>query len=84
MHAYAGRYGYPDNVLVFPAVDGATPKTYRIPGTGQALRVATIRLDGDLRRDRSRLDADIRAAITGEASLDGQSAPLDVLHSSEG
>ncbi len=68
MHAYAGRYGYPDNVLVFPAVAGATPKRYRIPGTEQALRVATIRLDGDLRRDRSRLDADVLAAVQGGVS----------------
>jgi 5-methylcytosine-specific restriction enzyme subunit McrC len=49
--AYATRFGYADNVILYPYVEGSQPQSFRIPDTDSRIRIETIRLDRDLRRD---------------------------------
>jgi len=65
LYAYAHRYGCPDNVLLFPKVDGVTPKTYRIPDTSpeKQLRIAFVDMNRDLRKNKDRLIDDLRTIL---------------------
>ena len=72
LYAYANRYECPDNVLLYPKVPGVTPNAYVVEGDppGRRVRVALVDVSGDLTRDRSGFDADLRAAIGATCSVD--------------
>ena len=59
LYAYATRYKCPDNVLLFPRVEGVTPKSYRIDGGEGRLRVEFIDVSSDLRRNSAALKANL-------------------------
>lgn len=53
LYAYAHRYECPDNVLLFPHVDGVSRKAYQIQGNycSHKIRVEFVKLNRDLRAD---------------------------------
>ncbi|OGU05534.1 MAG: hypothetical protein A2075_23875 [Geobacteraceae bacterium GWC2_58_44] len=53
LYAYAHRYECPDNVLLFPYVEGVSRKTYVIQGAycSHKIRVEFVKLNRDLRLD---------------------------------
>lgn len=63
LYAYATRYGCPDNILLFPRVDGVSPKSYTVPDTGTRLRVEFVDVSRNLRRNQKALIADLAAAL---------------------
>ena len=65
LYAYAHRYECPDNVLLFPMVDGVTPETYLIPDSSprKRLRIAFIDMNRDLRKNKEGLITDLKAIL---------------------
>lgn len=64
LYAYANRYDSPDNVLLFPRVEGVSPKTYYLEGGGdKKLRLAFVDLNRDLQRDRRAFAAELRQIV---------------------
>ncbi|MBT0651542.1 McrC family protein [Geomobilimonas luticola] len=53
LYAYAHRYECPDNILLFPYVDGVSRKSYVIQGNycNHRIRVEFVKLNRDLRTD---------------------------------
>jgi len=71
MFAYCYRFESPDNVLLYPKVDGVTPKAYRVAGDEtKRLRVAFVDLNRDLtqRWAREALANELREIIHGSAT----------------
>lgn len=68
LYAYSQRYRCRDNVLLFPNVDGVTPKKYTLDGVDNdvQIRVEYLDLNYDLQANRDRLIFDLRA-ILGDA-----------------
>lgn len=63
LYAYANRYGCGDNVLLFPRVEGVSPKRYTVPDTGARLRIEFVDVSRDLRRNQDAFKADLAAAL---------------------
>jgi len=67
LYAYANRYKCGDNVLLFPRVEGVTPKAYTIEADvaeKRWIRVAFVDLSRDLVHDKEGLKADIQLALS--------------------
>jgi len=68
LYAYAHRYDSADNVLLYPRVEGVSPKTYYLEGEGdRKLRVAFVDLNRDLQRDRRAFSGELRQIVLGHA-----------------
>lgn len=66
LYAYANRYHCINNILLFPSVPDATPKTYMLEDSPSTrLRVEFLNLDYDLRQHPERLVANLKH-IVGE------------------
>lgn len=67
LYAYAHRYECPDNVLLFPHVEGVSRKSYVIEGNycNHKIRVETIKLNRDLRKEGQGFRNDLKAILTG-------------------
>jgi 5-methylcytosine-specific restriction enzyme subunit McrC len=65
LYAYAHRYGSPDNVLLYPHVEGVSPKAYQIERgyCDHRIRVEFIKLNRDLRKDGSKFREDLKKVI---------------------
>ena len=72
LYAYAHRYRSPDNVLLYPAVPGATAKRYRLEGEEKetTIRIEFLNLNRDLLEEREAVKAELRA-ILKQMPLDG-------------
>jgi len=64
LYAYATRYKCLDNVLLFPRVEGVTPKSYRIDGGDGRLRVEFVDVSCDLRRNSAALKANLSTILS--------------------
>jgi 5-methylcytosine-specific restriction enzyme subunit McrC len=69
IYAYAHRYECPDNVLLFPHVGGASPKSYIIEGNccSHRIRVEFLRFNRDLRKDGEAFRYDLKKILHGTA-----------------
>lgn len=65
LYAYAHRFNSPDNVLLYPAVGGATPKKYHLYETEHSgrLRIEFLNVTRDLYAMRTELIEDLRAIL---------------------
>jgi 5-methylcytosine-specific restriction enzyme subunit McrC len=63
--AYATKFESKDNVLLYPAVEGVTPKEYDASDRGHArkIRVETVNLNYDLARNRSVLVQQLQSIL---------------------
>jgi len=68
LHAYAAAYESPLSILLYPAMPGNRPRTYRFETNGRPLRIAFLDLTRDLREDGGSLIAELAAVI----SVDGK------------
>lgn len=61
LYAYAHRYKCPENILLFPYVDGVTPKSYTIKEgyCSHKIRVEFINLNRDLQQDSQAFRAEL-------------------------
>jgi 5-methylcytosine-specific restriction enzyme subunit McrC len=66
LYAYAHRYQCPENILLFPKVDGATAKSYIIKEgyCSHQIRIEFVDLDRDLREERAEFQKDLREILT--------------------
>ncbi len=65
LYAYAHRYQSADNVLLFPRVDGVSPKRYRLAeDESKVIRVEFISLNHDLQKDLRRFKAELQSIIS--------------------
>jgi len=65
LYAYAHRYECPDNVLLFPQVDGVTQKSYLIEGNycSHRIRIEFINLNRDLRQEDAALIDELKGIL---------------------
>jgi 5-methylcytosine-specific restriction enzyme subunit McrC len=70
--AYAARFESKDSVLLYPAVDGVTPKEYDASDRGKVrkIRVETINLNCDLSRNRWAVVAQLRKILRPNCERD--------------
>lgn len=70
LYAYAHRFQSPDNLLLYPAVAGASAKSYILQDTvmPSRLRVEFLDLNRDLRKERATLLNDIRRILGTSAA----------------
>jgi 5-methylcytosine-specific restriction enzyme subunit McrC len=68
LYAYAHRYECPDNILLFPYVDGVSAKSYRIEGQycNHKIRVEFVRLNRDLRKDGEAFRNELKGILRGK------------------
>jgi 5-methylcytosine-specific restriction enzyme subunit McrC len=60
LYAYANRYDSPDNVLLYPKVEGVTPNAYtHYDDKDKKIRIETVDLNYDLFRNRDKLSSDL-------------------------
>jgi 5-methylcytosine-specific restriction enzyme subunit McrC len=73
LYAYAHRYECPENVLLFPHVNGISRKSYIIEGNycSHKIRVESIKLNRDLRKDGEAFREDLRMILSGRAYPEG-------------
>lgn len=71
LYAYANRFNSPDNVLLYPAVAGVTPKVYYLEEAGVARRIRIEFLDitRDLYARRSELAGDLRRLLGADEHI---------------
>lgn len=69
LYAYAHRYECPDNVLLFPRVDGVSQKSYIIEGNycSHRIRVEFINLNRDLRKEGKAFRDELKRILYGTA-----------------
>lgn len=66
LYAYAHRFGSTDNVLLYPAVEGATAKRYRLAGeAAKEIRIEFIDLNRDLRGEKIMFRESLRSILCG-------------------
>lgn len=63
---YAVRYQCDEAVLVYPKVEGVSPKSFRLPGVETRIRLALLDVRRDLAKDVGGLRADLRNVIYGD------------------
>lgn len=64
LYAYAHRYNSPDNVLLYPKVEGVTAKAYRLDGEDdKQIRIEFIDLNRDLRREKKAFRTDLQGVL---------------------
>ncbi len=67
LFAYAHRYESPDNVLLYPQVEGVTAKSYSLDGddAGKSIRIELIDLNRDLLKEKLAFKADLQRIVSG-------------------
>jgi len=65
LFAYADRFQSPDNVLLYPAVEGVIGKEYQVVDgrSVRKIRVETVNLNRDLAMERSAFLSDLRKVL---------------------
>lgn len=65
LYAYSHRFQCKQNVLLFPDIPGVTSRTYCLEGDSSqtALKVATIKLNYDLRKEMARLVENLKQVM---------------------
>ena len=66
LHAYAHRFAAPDNILLYPKVPGVTPNRYTWADApdGPRMRVESIDLSMNLRKDRARFEEGLLGLVS--------------------
>lgn len=67
LYAYATRYNCPDNILLFPHVDGIAAKSYTLDDNPKTrLRICTVSLNRDLRMEREAFCEELEKSLFPE------------------
>ncbi len=64
LYAYANRYNSPDNILLYPKIDGVTPKRYSLDGKfNKNIRIEFINLNFNLSKNRAAFLNELKSII---------------------
>jgi len=65
LYAYATRYESPDSILLYPKVQGVSPKIYYLEGdTSKRIRTEHVDLGRDLFKEKESFKGDLRRVLT--------------------
>jgi len=69
LYSYAHRYKCPENILLFPHVDGVSPKSYTIKEgyCSHKIRIEFVKLNRDLRKNGTEFRSELRDILWNSA-----------------